>query len=217
MGLEKRRMVKPDDTVTLVTGGGGRLGLALVRSLVERGERVRIFDLPQALEALNLGDTIETVAGDIGRPEDVETATRGVSGVIHLAAVMPSLSEAQPELAHEVNVIGTRNLLDALPRDVHFVFASSVAVYGVPQSETALVNENHPRNPINNYGETKKVAEELVRGADCSWTILRIAPIAVPAVLDLPEPWPFITPGPAYGWNLLPLLPKNSFFRVFKL
>lgn len=173
----------------LITGGAGRLGRALAAAMVQRGWPVRVFDLPEPLGSADLGHQVERVAGDLRVPGEVQRVAEGVGAVVHLAGLLPPHSEQQPDLTRQVNVEGTRRLIDALPAGTRFVFASSVSTYGVPQS--LPVDIHHPQQPINVYGETKKEAEAALRSSAHRWTILRVAPIAVPAVLDLPEPWPF--------------------------
>jgi len=150
---------------------------------------VRLFDLPEALEGLGDNWSGQAVAGDIRSRHDVRRVLDGVGVVVHLAAVLPPLSEQEPDLTWTVNVDGTRTLLESLPGDMTLIFASSVATYGVPQ--TSPVSETHPQRPLDVYGKSKVEAESLVKASPASWTILRFAPIAVPEVLDLPDPWPF--------------------------
>ena len=150
---------------------------------------MRLFDLPEVLEKLGDGAPGESVPGDIRSADDIRKALDGVSSVVHLAAVLPPVSEREPELARAVNVDGTRTLLELLPERATLIFASSVATYGVPQARP--VTETHPQRPLDVYGKTKVAAEALVRASPRAWTILRLAPIAVPDVLDLPDPWPF--------------------------
>jgi UDP-glucose 4-epimerase len=84
---------------------------------------------------------------------------------VHLAAVSRAApAEADPELAYDVNVAGTRNLLEALESvgsRAWFVFASSREVYGEP--DHLPVDERHPLRPKGRYGVTKTQAEAVVR------------------------------------------------------
>jgi dTDP-glucose 4,6-dehydratase/UDP-glucose 4-epimerase len=88
-----------------------------------------------------------------------------VDGVIHLAAVSrAATAESDPDVAHAVNVDGTRNVLEALRSTgspAWFVFASSREVYGEP--ERLPVSESHPMAPKGTYGGTKAEAEGVVR------------------------------------------------------
>ena len=172
----------------ILTGGAGRLGCLTAKQLTERGHRVKAFDLPHVnwshLEALP-GTTI--YRGDITDPESVEKACRGVEAVVHLAAVLPPVSEASRELTQRVNVQGTLNILEASPPGAPIVFASSISTYGVTHRETPPIKETHPQKAHNNYSESKIMAEEAVLASGHAYTILRLAPISVADVLELPD------------------------------
>jgi nucleoside-diphosphate-sugar epimerase len=72
------------------------------------------------------------------------------------------------------------------------VLASSVATYGVAQSETVSVD--HPQRPIDFYGQTKVQNERDVLASGRPAVLLRISGISVPALLEIPRPW-FFTRG----------------------
>jgi UDP-glucose 4-epimerase len=172
----------------LVTGGAGRLGYWTATQLTEDGHSVRAFDLPHVnwshMEALP-GITIHR--GDITDPESVEKASRGVEAVVHLAAVLPPVSEVNRELTQRVNVQGTLNVLEASPPETPIVFASSIATYGVTHNETPPIRETHHQESHDYYSESKIMAEKAVKGSGRPYTILRLAPISVADVLELPD------------------------------
>jgi nucleoside-diphosphate-sugar epimerase len=174
----------------LVTGGAGNLGRRASVLLARKGYKVRVFDLPEAdLSFADEQDNIQMVMGDLIRRSDLEPACQGIDWAVHLAAIMPPLSETNRELAEKVNVEGTRALLNALPADAPLVFASSVATYGPAQKE--IVDLDHPQQPIELYGADKLRNEKdiLADGRPCA--ILRISGISVPALLEIPRPWFF--------------------------
>lgn len=178
----------------LVTGGAGRLGSELVKLIAAGGHTVWAFDLPQApLDIIGDIPGVETFPGDVTDPEDVAEACRGVDGVFHLAALLPPLSEENREKTMRVNVGGTRNLVEALKRRPYapLIFASSVAAYGVTASEDPPIRENHPLRAHNHYSESKIEAEGLIKGSGVPYTILRISPIAVADLVELPEIIPY--------------------------
>lgn len=151
--------------MTLVTGGAGFIGSAVVRRLVGDGEPVRILDDFSTGDGRELADLpgVELVEGDIAEAAVVEAAVSGSERVIHLAAVssVPT-AEEQSERAAEVNVGGTLSLLRASRRAgvSAFAFASSCAVYGDGGDE-ALV-ESAPVSPASVYAITKLAAERHV-------------------------------------------------------
>lgn len=178
----------------LVTGGAGRLGAELVRLIAASGHTALAFDLPQApLDIVEDIHGVEPFPGDISNLEDVAEACRGVDGVFHLAALLPPKSEINKEETMRVNVEGTLNLITALKRqhNVHLIFASSVSTYGITASEEPPIKENHPLRAHDYYSESKIEAENLIKGSDIPYTILRISAITVADLVELPDIIPY--------------------------
>ncbi|OGD44803.1 hypothetical protein A3K69_02490 [Candidatus Bathyarchaeota archaeon RBG_16_57_9] len=171
----------------LVTGGAGRLGYEVSRLLMGDGFGVRAFDLPGVqwshVEALG----VEAFKGDITDPISVGDALEGVSTVVHLAALLPPRSEASREATTRVNVGGTGNLLKAMVPGAHMVLASSISTYGVTAREAPPIKEDHPQAAHNYYSESKITAERLAVNSGRPAAVLRIAPIAVTELLELPK------------------------------
>jgi UDP-glucose 4-epimerase len=180
----------------LITGGAGSIGSELTRKLVKKGFQVRVFDLPfldfSALEAL---ENVELVKGDITDMATVKTAVDGADLVLHLAALLPLASERDREKTFAVNVGGTANLVDAIKAaggGARLVFSSTVATYGNTMDGEPPVGVDHPQNPVDIYGESKIEAERLILEGGIPYTILRISGVVIPALLDPPDPWPFM-------------------------
>ena len=116
---------------TLVTGAAGLIGSNLVRALLDAGHSVRALHLPgEDLRNLR-GLDIELLAGDVTDRPCMDRAVAGRDWVFHLAAIY-ALWLPRPERMREVNVGGTRNVLEAclaagVARVVH---TSSIAVFG---------------------------------------------------------------------------------------
>jgi len=149
----------------LVTGGAGYIGSHVVRQLGEHNERVVVLDnlstgYPSAVlhGELVIGDTADReLVSRILREHAIET-------VLHFAAhtIVPE-SVADPLKYYGNNTCATRNLLQCC-RDAdvkHFVFSSTAAVYGLPQSGVA--SEDSPTVPINPYGSSKLMTEIMLR------------------------------------------------------
>lgn len=147
-------------THALVTGGAGFIGAHLVRSLLERGVRVRVVDDLSTGSARYLdGLDCELVVEHLERPGVAARVTDGVDAVVHLAARagIPD-SVADPVGGFAVNVAATVALLDAarLAGARRFVLASTNAVLGEavpPMREDALAR------PISPYGASKLAGE----------------------------------------------------------
>jgi nucleoside-diphosphate-sugar epimerase len=148
----------------LVTGGAGFIGSHLVRALVARGDTVRVLDNLSSGKRSNLdGVEAELIEGDIRDLEVVRGALRGLTHVIHLAALVSvPRSVAEPLFSNAVNVVGTLNVLVAA-RDLglrRVVLASSSAVYG--DGAEGVKHEALPLFPISPYGVDKLAAEKYL-------------------------------------------------------
>jgi len=179
----------------LVTGGGGRLGSTLVRLIAAKGHPVRAFDLPKAPFAVEDVPGVEPFRGDVTDLDDVVEACRGVDAVFHLAALLPPRSEENEAVTMGFNVGGTRNIIEALRRrqGVPLIFASSVMTYGVTASEPPPIREDHLLRAHDHYSGSKIEAERLVRASGVPHTILRISPLAVADIVELPDIIPYRT------------------------
>ncbi len=147
----------------LVTGGAGFIGANIVRTLLERGNSVRVLDnfstgKRESLEGLRLD--LELIEGDIRDGSLCRGACDGMDAVLHQAALgsVPRSVE-DPETTHHVNVDGTLNmLLAARDRGIQrFVFASSSSVYG--NAPERLKVESLPCRPQSPYAVSKLAAE----------------------------------------------------------
>jgi UDP-glucose 4-epimerase len=153
----------------LVTGGAGFIGSHLVDELVSRGFGITILDNLSTGTLVNIephlakGD-IRLMQGDVRNTQEVRSALRDIDAVFHLAAITSvPYSIKEPVVTNDVNVTGTRNLLEASnSRDVkRFIFISTCAVYGDPQY--LPVDEKHPLNPMSPYAASKLSGEEQCR------------------------------------------------------
>ena len=177
----------------LVTGGAGRLGSEVVKMIASRGDSVVAFDLPQvSWEAVNGVPGVDMLPGDVTDGNQVSEAIKGVDAVIHLAALLPPRSEFNRELTMRVNVEGTAKIVEAIgSTGARLVFASSVATYGITAKEEPPVMTSHPLQVHDYYSESKIKAERLIEDSGVDHVTLRIAPIAVADLVELPETIPY--------------------------
>ncbi len=149
----------------LVTGGAGYIGSHVVLQLRERGERVVVLDNLSTGFRQAVGDT-PLVVGDMGDLELVSRVLREhqVDTVMHFAAktIVPE-SVREPLRYYANNTSMTRNLLECCQRDGinQFVFSSTAAVYGMPDS--GIAGEDMALAPINPYGTSKLMSEWILR------------------------------------------------------
>jgi len=151
----------------LITGGSGFIGHHLVRSLRSEGYDIYNIDLASEdpLERIDIRDLnklshkFEEIKPDV---------------VIHLAAVASiPICEEDPSTCFDINVKGTFNVAYLASKyDAKIIFASSSAVYGKPKVLPTPVS--HPYFPVNVYGLTKALGEQIIMYYGKSYVIFRI-------------------------------------------
>src|SRR6266850_1592233 len=163
----------------LVTGGAGYIGSQVCKTLAASGYEPIVYDnLSRGVETSVRWGPIEI--GDLAdgaRLRDVLRRYRP-AGVMHFAAFTDVRESVDnPSLYYATNVLGSLALLDAM-RDCEvdiLIFSSSCATYGLPI--TLPITEQHPQNPINPYGASKLMAEQMIRDYGAAyglrWMILR--------------------------------------------
>jgi len=158
----------------VVTGATGHIGNVLVRELLARGERVRtiipLFEDTTPLDGLD----VEKVEGDVRELDSLVQASRGADVVYHLAGII-SILPGKTELLYQVNVMGTRNVVEAcLKAHVRrLIYTSSIHAMAEPPHGT-VIDETMPFAPdraIGEYGKSKAqaslgVLEGVEKGLD---------------------------------------------------
>ncbi|HPD07761.1 MAG TPA: UDP-glucose 4-epimerase GalE [Patescibacteria group bacterium] len=161
-------MVQP---TLLITGGAGYIGSHAVKLFLDKGYTVVVMDnlsrgWQEPLDILASRGKLIFVRGDLTASSDLATLFEHYhfAGVLHFAALcLVDESMSKPELYFDNNVIGSFNLLEALRRygPVPLIFSSTCAVYG--ESQYLPVDEAHPLNPANPYGESKLMVEKMIK------------------------------------------------------
>ena len=140
------------DRLVLVTGAGGALGRHLVPALRDAGWRVRALVRRRSVAAAN-----EAVAGDLLEPASLRAAVAGADAVLHGAAVTHARN---PRRYHEVNVNGTRALVEA---------ARAAGVGRFLLLSSGALGEGGGA-----YSDSKRAAEEVVAAAGIPFTVVRL-------------------------------------------
>lgn len=168
----------------LVTGGFGNIGAVLVDECLGRGHKVTVFDVRNKRTerlARRYGKRgVEVLFGDLRKAEDIAQAVVGQEAVIHLAAILPPVSDAQPDLCRAVNVGGTANLIQAMRSfapESALVSVSSASAMGPTQRKTPPVRPDAPLAPTDAYSRSKIEAEALVASSGLRYCILRLAAV----------------------------------------
>jgi UDP-glucose 4-epimerase len=153
----------------LVTGGAGFIGKYLVKSLLEKGNSVTIFDnfSNSTKNSINflVNTGVKVIEGDIRKLDDIVNAIKDQEIVIHLAAkISVSESISNPLDTFQVNVEGTKNILTACEKNntKKLIVASSAAVYGEGTPNVKLI-EKSELNPISPYGQSKLKMELVIK------------------------------------------------------
>jgi len=160
--------------IILITGANGEIGHGLINHLGKQGgQSIVTIDVQQLDEELE-PFSLNAIQGDILDIDLLEglVAEYDIKTIFHLASILSTKAEYNPEVAHKVNVDGTLNLLKIAAdqsrcqeRQVKFIYPSSIAVYGLPDLKTkeiaGKVKESDWCNPITMYGCNKLYCENL--------------------------------------------------------
>lgn len=149
----------------LITGAGGTLGQALAPLLASSGHAPVLADIEP------ITSSYEFVQADVRNRVDMERAMRGISVVVHAAAIHGiHLGDHSPDDFYELNLTGTLRVWEAAVQAgvQGVVFSSTMGVYGAsrqPESEESIVaaHEDLPLRPTDIYGYTKLAGEEMCR------------------------------------------------------
>ncbi|WXG43675.1 MAG: NAD(P)-dependent oxidoreductase [Promethearchaeati archaeon SRVP18_Atabeyarchaeia-1] len=174
----------------LLTGAYGNVGSYVVKELLRQGYDTRTFDLrtPRNEEAAaEYVRRIEAVWGDLRDIKSVRRAVKGADYVLHLGAIIPPLSDADPDMARAVNIGGTRNLLtacEAQPKPPRLFFVSSFDVFGHTQALPPPRRATDPVEATDVYTKTKIEGEKMVRKSSLPWLIARFSDMPIIALRD---------------------------------
>ena len=149
----------------LVTGGAGFLGYYVIREFLDAGYEVLSFDFSEPSDTVRqaLKDRVTFEKGDIRDRDLVRSLVQktGSDPIIHLAGILTTGCDRDPDLAMAVNVNGARDIFDAAQKTANrrVVMASTISVYGrgLPQP----IDETMPTEPDGWYGLTKLMAEQI--------------------------------------------------------
>ncbi len=164
----------------LVTGGAGYIGSHAVLALLNNGYRVVVLDnlsyghrelVEEVLQVeLIVGDTSDRLL------LDQLFASYKITAVMHFAAYIAVGESVQdPGKYYRNNVSGTLTLLEAMvaAQVNKFVFSSTCAIYGMPQS--IPMTEEHPQNPLSPYATSKWMVEQILADFDQAYGLKSVA------------------------------------------
>jgi nucleoside-diphosphate-sugar epimerase len=149
-----------------ITGGAGFVGSNIAKLLIKQGHDVIIVDNLHTGKKENISEILDQVSffnADIRDYKKIEKILNSVDGIFHEAALtIVQESFSKPKEYHDVNVVGTENILKIGKEfNLKVVFASSSSVYGNVKS--IPITEKFSCHPINPYGQTKLDDEFLAK------------------------------------------------------
>lgn len=166
----------------LITGGAGYIGSHTTLNFLNNGHKIVVFDNLknghiETIKTLQKLGNIEFIKGDLNNIEDLENLFKNydIDTVIHFAGfIQVEESVKNPSKYYSNNITGTLNLLDTMVKyEVkRIVFSSSAAVYGEPIHTP--IDENHPKAPLNAYGKTKAMTEDILDDYDRAYGLKSI-------------------------------------------
>jgi UDP-glucose 4-epimerase len=169
----------------LVTGGAGYIGSHVVKALGKKKHDLIIFDNLSTghKEAVTYG---ELVIGDLSHKEKIEQliASEKFDAVLHFAGsiVVPE-SVSHPLKYYQNNTLNSFSLISLCQKYnvKNFIFSSTAAVYGIPES--GYCSEESPLLPINPYGASKLMTEQMLsdvsKSSDLKYVALRYFNVSV--------------------------------------
>ena len=170
----------------LITGGLGNVGQWVVKETLNRKYEVYVYDIDSQKTRMKYQQMIKEMQfnmiwGDLTDTNHVSKTLQKTkpSYIIHVAAIIAPTAYFIPKIAYNVNVIGTKNLIEnaaSIYGFKRFVLVSSYSVHGSrnPHKSQGKLTGKSPVNPRDNYGRHKIAAENMLEGSNLDWTIIRL-------------------------------------------
>jgi nucleoside-diphosphate-sugar epimerase len=218
-------MTKNEKERVLLTGASGSMGFAAFRLLWEKRDRYgivlllrpskknkRIFREYEREAGIasfpgtgvaegDRGGTLKIVWGDVLREEDVREACKDIDWCLHTLALISPAADRDPEMAHRVNYLGTKSIVEAIeaqdPERIRMIYIGSVAEYGERLPPVHMLRTGDPIIPsvYDRYGMSKIHAELAVMESKIRHKVsLRQTFIMIPELFSLIDPILFHQP-----------------------
>ena len=162
----------------LITGGAGYIGSHTVKELLNKGYKVVVYDNLSTGHKEFVPKQAVFIKGDLNNIKKLDSVFKKykIDSVMHFAAFIEAGESVKYPLSfYENNVVNSLNLFKVMIKNnvKKIIFSSSAAVYGIP--ENIPVKEDDPKNPINPYGHTKLVVENILEYSDKAYGMKFIA------------------------------------------
>jgi len=171
LSKQKSFFTKGDISVRVhVTGGAGFIGGTATSILLDKGYDVTVLDDLSTGHRDSVDPRAKFIEGSLLDAQSIRASLTGCDVVMHFAAkALVGESVEKPELYHEINVNGSKNLLAEMKASGinRIVFSSSCATYGQP--EFSPISESAPTLPVNPYGQSKLDVDMMLTEAAKDW------------------------------------------------
>lgn len=151
----------------VITGGAGFLGQRLAKTLLtQHSDKIEELVLVDVIKptAPNNDSRVRCLEMDLRNPEGLDAIiTEKTTAIFHLAAIVSSQAEQDPDLGYEINFLATRNLLEICRKNnpnIRFIFSSSLAVFGGELPD--VITDSTAVTPQSTYGSQKAMCELLI-------------------------------------------------------
>lgn len=175
----------PQVCKVLLTGASGTIGRELLCRIAGRPDlEIYVMDqhtLENRLFYRRYRKQIKLIYGDLAKVNSVASLPGDLNVVIHLAAIVAPNADRRPDRVYDVNVTGTKILINQLEKNsprAFFLYSSCISVYGDRLAEP-VIRISDPVNPSTNdiYAQSKVMAESIVRSSQLDWSVFRITAI----------------------------------------
>ncbi|MBL4759356.1 MAG: UDP-glucose 4-epimerase GalE [Mariprofundaceae bacterium] len=169
-------MISDDRLNILVVGGAGYIGSHMVKHLEQQGCSIKVLDNLSTghADAVPVSCLVEGDLADIAML-DTLFAENSFDAVIHFASFsLVGESIIEPAKYYRNNISNTQNLLDVMVKHavLQLIFSSTAAIFGEP--EYLPIDENHPKKPLNPYGRSKWMVEQMLQDYDQAYGLKSI-------------------------------------------
>jgi len=176
----------------LITGAFGNLGQSTLEALLASDHQITTLDVltsatRKSAKKLSRNGVFNPIWGSVLDEEIVNKIIQNQDCIIHLAGVTPPVTEINPEFGYKINVLGTKNIVEAAlkqKKQPKIIFPSSISIYGPLPPSAEPRTSKHSINPSDEYTRNKAEAEKLIQESNLPWTILRITAVPSPLVLQ---------------------------------